>query len=506
MARSIKHSRPKPIALITIEGLGSAPASDGNIVSRAKVPYLKRLAIDYPAGLLAATKESESGHGVIGLGCKQADIFEVINDALADGSFFASESFKKLTADLQGAKRLHLIGLLSTTEEEASLAQLEIILKQLRQDLPDLELIWHVILDGRVAAPTAGERLLRDLQSKLEQLGNCRLATVVGRFYALDNRYNSARTEKALRLLLAGEGRIISDPVAAAAESYEKKIFDEEFSPSLFAGITPIEAGETLLFWNHKGQAFASLIAALKKAKSSLRLITLSDYGVAAAASILFSLPKPKTSLGSVIANHSLRQLRLADSGAFAGVSLWLDGGLAVNEAIDRRLVPVSNTLPIGEAMIDSIIETRKAFIEAIHNGHYDFMAVGFSQLDVLAHRGLENELIASLEELDNSLRLMMEALERAGGAAFITSTHGFVERLIDPSIGTISKKHSTNPVPLYIIGRRFQGYNLGWPEAVGGDLSVLSPIGTLADLAPTILKLAGLTVPREMTGRNLIK
>jgi 2,3-bisphosphoglycerate-independent phosphoglycerate mutase len=506
MTSSVKRSRPKPITLITIEGLGSAPASEGNLVSRAKTPYFERLAGDYPAGLLSATKESESGHGVIGLGRKQVDIFEMINDSLPKKAFCELNSFKKLIEDLRPARRLHLMGLLSTAEEEASLSQLEILLKEIRRELPDLELVWHIVLDGRVAAPTAGERLLRDLEKNLKQLGNCRLATIIGRFYALDNRYNSIRTEKALRLLIAGEGRLIENPSSAAAESYEKKIFDEEFSPSILGDAKPVEEGETILFWNHSGRAFAALIGALKKAKPSLNLVTLSDYGVGALARNLFSLPEPKASLGSVIANHGLRQLRLADSGAFPGISLWLDGGLSVNEGIDRRLVPISSALPIGEAMVDSIIETRKAFIEAVHNGHYDFIAVGFSQLDVLAHRGLENELIACLEELDNSLRLMMEALERTGGAALITSTHGFVERLIDPSIGTVSKKHSNNPVPLYIIGRRFQGYNLGWPEAVGGDLSMLNPIGTLADIAPTILRLAALTVPKEMTGRNLIK
>jgi len=505
MARSGKQSRPKPIVLVTIEGFGIAAASDGNIISRAKIPYIDHVSGTYPAGLLSATSESETGYSVIGTGRKQESVFELINHACSAANLASLDSFKKLLEIIRPLNKIHLSGLLSNSQEEASSEHLYCLLNFLRKEFPEKELIVHAILDGQVSAPTAGERLVRELNAFISSLGNCRIATMIGRFYALDNRNNSARTKKAAQLLLSGEGRLIEDPETALAQSYDNKIFDEEFSAARIAGEgAQLAETDALIFWNHKGQDFAPLIKEIRSAKPNLQLISLSDYGLEYVLP-LFKAGSVEASLGSSLARNGMHQLRLADSGSFIGISSWLDDGAAVNEGIDRRLIPLSTNQSIGDAMIESIKETKKQFIDAVHNAHYDFIAVGFSQLDVLAHRGLEAELKEALESLDDALRLMMEALDRAGGAALITSTHGFVERLIDPSTGMISKHHSSNPVPLYVIGRRFQGYNLGWPEAVGGDLSMLNPIGSLADIAPTILKMAGAPIPKEMTGRNII-
>ncbi len=506
MARNSKQSRPKPIVLISIEGFGSAPAADGNIISQAKTPYIDHVSSNYPAGLLSAASASESGYSVIGTGRKQESVFEIINRACTDASFASLDSFKKVSDRIRSLGKIHLIGLLSSSNAEASIEHLHCLLNFFRKEFPGHELLLHVILDGQVSAATAGERLVRELKAFSAEIGNCRIATMIGRFYALDNRNNITRTQKAAQLLLDGIGRSIKDPETALGDSYDNKIFDEEFSAALVDGDeTALPGdGDALVFWNHRGQAFAQLVAELVRAKPGLQLIALSDYGIEGMTP-LFSAPNIQSSLGSSLARNGMHQLRLADSGSYVGITSWLDAETEVKEGIDRRLVPIAANQPIGEAMIESIKETKKQFIEAVSNAHYDFIAVGFSQLDVLAHRGLESELKSTLEALDDALRLMMEALDRAGGAALITSTHGFVERLIDPSTGNISKHHSSNPVPLYVIGRRFQGYNLGWPEAVGGDLSMLNPIGSLADIAPTILKLAGVALPKEMSGKNII-
>jgi 2,3-bisphosphoglycerate-independent phosphoglycerate mutase len=179
--------------------------------------------------------------------------------------------------------------------------------------------------------------------------------------------------------------------------------------------------------------------------------------------------------------------------------------GRSIQKNITRELIAADATLSPLDAALDSIQEISRFVVEATHGTNYDFMAITFSQMDTLAHRAAFDDLVTVIEKIDNRLQIMVEAITAAGGVACIVGSHGFAERLIDPSSGTVTTSHSLNPVIFSIVGKQFEGYNLGWPEAIGGDLSLLSPIGTLVDVAPTILSLAALNIPAEMTGHNLI-
>gem|GEM_PF-1396850 len=511
MARA-KKIRLKPTVLMLLEGWGIAPAGEGNAITSAKTPTLDKLASRYPTASLIAAGEavglpaghsggSRVGHVVIGTGQVWQHSLSLVNEALGSEDFNKQEIFETIKQKLEQGSRLHFIGLLSSAVNEASFDHLRTLI----EDFKNKNLLvdyFHCILDGRDASPTAGQRLVAEFEDYLKNEAAGKIATLLGRSYALDEKYNFARLEKARDSLILRQGKEANSTAEAISDSYEKKIFDEEFAPTVVDAGQAIGENDVVVFWNHSGRSIIPLLEKMKKNLPQALFVSLNFYGVPEVVSLVKTDIRQQ-SIGSLCAAKGLRQLRLSDSAGFPGVASWLDGVNDVNEKVDRKLVPTRPELSIVDGAIATIKEIKKQFNEALQEGIYDFIAVTFSQPDFVSHNADFNSVVKVIEELDETIGLMIEALELVGGGALVVGTHGSAERLIDPVTGLASKEHSSNNVPLYLVGAPFEGYNLGWPETIGGDLSILNPIGSLIDIAPTILYLLDIK-NIKLPGKNL--
>ncbi len=521
MARaSAKKSHPRPIVLMLIEGFGIAPEGEGNAIASAATPFFDSLISAYPTGTLHATGElvglssgilpnSQTGHYCVGHGRPWIDMAQIISERFDNNQVASESGFGALQAAIAaGNRRIHLMGLVSNVEQESSARHIKGLIDFLAA-YPDLEVFIHCILDGRESSATAGQRLVQEIEVLAKSHPKARVVSLIGRMYGLDAKNNIARTQKAKDLLCEGEANFASSVEEACTQAYEKKIFDEEFPPTIIAKdadrSSVISDNDIVITWNHSGQSFAQLIQALSVDLKKSPIFTLTDYQIAGTQP-LFSIEVEANSLGQVIAERSLRQLRIGDSAGFSGAGFWLDGGkILYNETVERQLVPIAVDNNIVASLSDSVREIKRLCIESVNSANYDFIAVTLSQLDTIAHQGTKEEVIAVVEAMDAAVKAMAETIEAVGGILIISSSHGFAERLVDPATGLSLRTHSQNPVLISLVSKVYQGFNLGWPEPAGGNLSAVTPIGSLIDIAPTILALAGLKAPSSMIGRKLI-
>ncbi len=338
MSRSQKQSRPRPLALVMLEGWGIAPVNDGNAIAAAAPEYFNHIISHYPATVLEASGESvsldaiqsgssEIGHTIIGSGRHWHSSRRYIEEQIATGNFGASAGFTKLKKKLLDLKgRVHLIGLLSDSNQLSSIQFLKALVRWCAEEKIS-EVNIHGILDGRDCAATAGQRLVEDLQEFCAGYRGVALRSLVGRFYALDEKHNQARLEKAFNLFAHGSGNVAVD-TSVLSLAYEKKIFDEEFPPTLIGSpANGIDDNDIVIFWHHEGQSLNPLIQYFSSTRPKIALATLTDYGSDQKVTVLQPTPKINSSLTSLINEAGWRQLRLSDSAGFPGVSKWLDAG-----------------------------------------------------------------------------------------------------------------------------------------------------------------------------------
>jgi len=519
MIRSKKHTRPKPVALIMLEGWGIAPASDGNrLISAA--PYFSHLVEHYPVAALSASGDSiglsaglfsngEIGHTVIGSGRLFFDIRREIDGKISKDLFASGKEFNSLRELVKTNAAVHLVGLLSSSETEASLKHLENLISFLEKEAVN-KIYLHCILDGRETKKNSGKKLVEEFNTFLSKHNSCQIVSLIGRLYGLDEKNNISRTAKAFQLFAQGEGNIFASTQEAFTQTYDKKIFDEEFPPVVIKNelvdSTTIKENDVVIFWNYSGQGSYQLADYVINNLSNIKLVTLTDYGLADKALVLFSKPELSDSLGKIFSDANLKQLRISESAGFPNITTAFDSySSSFSEGVYKKLIPSFANIPLLENIVDTIKQTRQAFVEAVQKSVYDLVIVTLSQIDLMAHNQQRDSLSLAVKAFDDNIKLMIESIEASGGVAIIVGTHGFAEQTIDPAAGTEIFSHSSNLVPLYLVGKGFEGYNLGWPEAVGGDLNLLKPIGSLVDVAPTILSLANLPIPKAMVGQSLI-
>ncbi len=519
MISSLGNKRPKPIALIMLEGWGVAPSGDDNYLTNKEL-YLNNLISHYPVGVLTASGQAVGlakgqastsfiNQAVIGTGRPYDDLGQLISYQLDDKLLLEKTNFKKLVELINNKNYLHLVGLLSYDDSEASLNHLKkiiIILEKL-----DLSKIYlHLILDGQNSPKKSGQKLIKDLSHFLINHPACQIVSLVGRIYALDNKFNFERTRQAYQLLTDGIGNVFSSASEAIQNIYDKKIFDKEFTPVIIKDqigdkIT-VHHKDVVLFFNYAGQGIRQLTDYFLHNSPELKLISLVDYGLGDKVLPLVDNLFKTESLGKVFSDHNLKQLRISNSAGLANIMAAFDFNTnPFFEGLDKKLIYTSPELGLLDSLLETIKQSRQVFIEMLQKSIYDLMAITLPQLDTLAHTNQRKFLPEIVKNLDDNLRLMIEAVTLAGGLSVIVGTHGFAEKIIDPVTGSEIFSHSLNNVPFYLVGKSLEGYNLGWPEAIGNDLSLLTPLGTLADVAPTILTLAHLPIPKTMMGHSLV-
>ncbi|MFA5359632.1 MAG: 2,3-bisphosphoglycerate-independent phosphoglycerate mutase [Patescibacteria group bacterium] len=529
MATKKQQVRPKPVVLMVLDGWGVANSYAGNAISQANTPNIKNYIAKYPSMVLVASGEgvglpwgefgnSEVGHLNLGLGRIIYQNLPKINRAIADNSFYKNKVLLKAIEQVKANNsKLHLIGLSSNGCVHSSMEHLQALIAFMEESKVN-QFYVHAILDGRDTPFNAGLNFIKEVETSLAGTKG-KIASLSGRFYAMDRDNHWDRTAKAYEAMALGVGEKYESAEKAIEASYDKKIYDEEFMPTVIAKdgqpVAKIEDGDAVIFFNYRPDRARELTKAFvlpsfekfKREKYlNIFFATFVEYEKNLPVEIVFPPDVLKNTLGEVLSRSGLKQLRIAETEKYAHVTYFFNGGCEVkSEGEDQLLVssPAVSSYDLKPEM--SAIEVTDKVIKAIEQDNYDFILINFANADMVGHTGNLKATIKAIETVDKCVGKIVNLVLAKEGVSFITADHGNAEELFNMQTGMIDKEHSANPVPFLIIGKDYEGKSLSLPDAPGGDLSLLQPQGMLSDVAPTILKVMNLDKPSEMVGRSLI-
>jgi 2,3-bisphosphoglycerate-independent phosphoglycerate mutase len=472
------------VALVILDGFGCAPAGPGNAVELAATPVFDRLWREYPhttieaSGPAAGLPEgqmgnSEVGHLTIGAGRRLYQDLMRVNRAIENGTFFDNEV---LVSAFERGNRVHLLGLVSHGGVHSHIDHLQALLRFAP------EKTWiHAFTDGRDVSPTSAI-------SDLALLPQDRIATVTGRYYAMDRDARWDRTTRAFDAIVNRVGTAAADPLAAVRASYDAGVTDEFIEPVVVDGAPALEPGDTAIFFNFRpdrGRQLSKLLL-----DRGVDLTTMTRYASDLPTPVAFEEQNVPATLAEVLAEHGLTQLHVAETEKYAHVTYFFNGGREQGwPGEDRILVPSPRDVPSYDHKPEmSADEVADRVVEEIGEG-YAFCVVNFANPDMVGHTGSIPAVIKACETADRCLGRVVERVTELGGVALVTADHGNAERMLEDDGVSPHTAHTTNPVPLVVT-------------AVGAELR---EGGELADLAPTVLDLLGIRQPAEMTGRSLV-
>jgi 2,3-bisphosphoglycerate-independent phosphoglycerate mutase len=525
-----KIMRPKPVTLIILDGWGVGPSNNGNALAVAKTPNFDNYFAYFPSVSLQASGiavglpwgevgNSEVGHSTIGTGTVLYQNLPRISIAIQNETFFENREFLKAAEHVKkNNSRLHIMGLASPGNVHASFDHLVALLDFAdRQKIK--EVFVHAFMDGRDTEPAGGIKYITALQKEMDSRGVGKIATLSGRFYAMDRNNNWDRTALAYEAIVNGTGERATHALSAIQDNYSKNVFDEQFPPTVItdsAGkpVATVNDNDAVIFFNFRADRARQLTKAFvlpgfekfqrSKYLRNLLFVTMTDYEEALPVSVAFPAQTAKEPLAKVLSDRGFRQLHVAETEKYAHVTYFFNGGAEqpfLNE--DRLLVPSKPVKDYDTIPAMSAYEiTDKAF-EAIKRGYYDFVVMNYANPDMIGHTGNFPATVSALEILDGQVGKIVDLVSSLGGVVFITGDHGNCEQMIDPKTGDKDKEHTANPVPLLMIS----GFN-GFTEpqnlsSVAQNLT--NPAGILADVAPTILDTLGIPKPIDMTGESLL-
>ncbi len=497
-----------PTTLIIMDGFGLAPAADDNAVALANTPVLGRLFQEYAHTTLSASGldvglpagqmgNSEVGHTNIGGGRVVFQDLPRISRAIEDGSFFRNEAYNKAMDDcLKNDSSLHLYGLLSDGGVHSHIEHLFALL-QMARDKGLTKVYVHCFLDGRDVSPTSGRGFVQELQEKCARLGVGRIATVMGRYYAMDRDKRWERVQMAYDAMVYGEGRRNSDPVAAVAESYANGITDEFVEPVVIDPDGTISDNDSIIFFNYRPDRAREITRAIADPEFDgfareffpTTYVCSTEYD-ASMPNVLVAWPRiaVKNGLGEYLSSMGMTQLRIAETEKYAHVTFFFNGGVEQQyPGEDRVLVPSPKVATYDLQPEMSAFEVCDKCVERIESGAYDVIILNFANCDMVGHTGVLEAAVKAVETVDTCVGRVVDATMKMGGIAMVTADHGNAEDMRQPD-GSPMTAHTTNLVPFILCG-------------AGTELRT----GRLADIAPTILDVMGLACPPEMDGRTLI-
>jgi 2,3-bisphosphoglycerate-independent phosphoglycerate mutase len=474
------------VALVILDGWGIAPPGPGNAVELAETPVFDRLWRDYPHAQLAASGaavglpdgqmgNSEVGHLTIGSGRILFQDLVRVNRAVETGELLENEA---LRGAFERGENVHLLGLVSHGGVHSHIDHLQALLRFAP------EKTWiHAFTDGRDVSPHSAV-------DDLAELPVDRIATVAGRYYAMDRDKRWDRTERALRAIVNGEGEHAADPIAAVRASYDRGVTDEFIEPVVVNGRPRLDPErDTAIFFNFRPDRARQLSE--KLGELGVDLTTMTRYRDDFDFPVAFPEHVVENVLAEVLAAHGVRQLHSAETEKYAHVTYFLDGGREEPFAgEDRILVDSPRDVPSYDHKPEmSAPEVAVRIVEAIESDGYGFVVVNFANPDMVGHTGAIPAVVQAVETTDTCLGRVVDAVGRAGGVALVIADHGNAETLLQEDGTSPHTAHTTNPVPVVLTA----------PGAVLRD-------GELSDVAPTILGLLGLEAPSDMTGKNLVQ
>ncbi|MEK7615498.1 MAG: 2,3-bisphosphoglycerate-independent phosphoglycerate mutase [Patescibacteria group bacterium] len=522
--------RKKPYVLVVIDGFGVAPEGEGNAIRRAQMPNFNRFIRTYPTMTLRASGEevglswgemgnSEVGHLAIGSGRVYYQTFPRINRSIADESFFENPTFlHAIDHAKKNNSRLHLIGMVSPggihAMDEHCFALLELAKKHRVK-----EVFVHAILDGRDTVYNAGVDFITALEKKMKKLHVGQIASMSGRFYAMDRDHHADRIQKAYNAMVLGEGPTAEYPLQAIKESYTKEVYDEEFVPTVMTKdgqpVGSVQDNDAIIFFNFRADRMRQLTKAFilpdfsdwqRTPLQNLFPVTMSEYEKGLPVEVAFPAEPIEHCLAQVISDHGLKQLHIAETEKYAHVTFFLNGTKEDPFPGETRvIIPSQNVSSYDQTPQMSAREITDRVLKEMRANETDFFVINFANPDMVGHTGNLDATIKAVEVVDECLgKIANEVLER-DGVMFITADHGKAEELKNLRTGEINKEHATNSVPFVIIGKKLEGQPSIGGEVPEGDLSLMPPVGMLADVAPTILAVMGLPQPEEMMGQSLL-
>jgi 2,3-bisphosphoglycerate-independent phosphoglycerate mutase len=482
----LPSSRRELVVLVVLDGWGCAPPGPGNAVELAETPVFDRLWAEYPHTTLKASGEavglppgqmgnSEVGHLTIGSGRVLDQDLQRINRAIEDGSFFENPALKAAFA--KGGD-VHLLGLVSYGGVHSHIDHL----KALLGFAPERTWI-HAFTDGRDVSPTSAARDLAELPAE-------RIATVVGRYYAMDRDQRWERTQRAYEAIVEGVGELAQDPVAAVEASYARGVTDEFIEPIVLEGRPRLGKDDSVMFFNFRPDRARQLTR--KLLDGGFDVTTMTRYSDELDTPVAFPPQAVDETMAQVLAENGLRQLHAAETEKYAHVTYFFNGGREEEWPGETRLmVPSAREVGTYDKKPEmSAPEVAERFCEALEQNGYSFAIVNFANPDMVGHTGFIPAVVKALETTDACLARVVETVERLGGVTLVTADHGNAETMLEPDGQSPHTAHTSNPVPLVVTDSEAH----------------LREGGELKDLVPTALAYLGLTKPLQMTGQNLCK
>ncbi len=505
------------ILLLIMDGYGLNPGKEGNAIAQAKKPNLDRIFKDYAYTTLSASGldvglpqgqmgNSEVGHLNFGAGRVVYQEITRIDKAIQDRTFFGNSV---LTEAMKQVKKrnssLHLLGLVSDGCVHSSLDHLYALLK-MAKDKGVERLFVHAFLDGRDTSPTGGVGYLKQLMDKLKEYGIGRLATVAGRYYAMDRDKRWERVQKAYQAIVLGEGNQTNNIIGAINQSYDDEITDEFVVPLVVRDDENRPAGsirknDVGIFFNFRADRARELSYALtdenfkefpRPNNMNIDLVNLTLYDEKLKTQVAFPPIRMKNILGEVLSREGKKQLRIAETEKYAHVTFFFNAGEEKPfEGEDRILIP-SPKVPTYDLKPEmSAYEVTERVIEEIRKQKYDLIVLNYANPDMVGHTGVLPAAVKAIEAVDRCVGRVITAVKEVKGIAMVTADHGNADKMIDTDNGETFTAHTTSRVPFALIMNGFEGS--------------LRPDGRLADVAPTILYLMNIEKPVEMQGANLI-
>ncbi len=500
----------KPLALIIMDGFGIAPGY-GNAIIAAKTPALDEIFFKNPVTQIGASGldvglpdgqmgNSEVGHTNMGAGRIVYQELTRITKSIADGDFFENEALNNAMDNaLQNNSALHLIGLLSDGGVHSHNTHLYGILEMAKKKgLTDVYV--HALLDGRDVPPSSGKDFVAQCVDKMNEIGVGKIATVMGRYYAMDRDNRWERVEKAYAAMVYGEGNHNVCPVDCVAKSYEDGVTDEFVVPTVIDGAKAISANDSVVFYNFRPDRAREITRTFvdpefdgferRNGFFDLTYVCMTQYDATMPnVQVAFKPQSLNNTLGEYLSKCGKTQLRIAETEKYAHVTFFFNGGVEKQyDGEDRILVasPKVATYDLQPHM--SAPEVTEKCVEAINSGKYDVIILNFANCDMVGHTGVFDAAVAAVEAVDNGVKAVTDAVAKMGGISIITADHGNADRMYDLDDSPFTA-HTTNPVPLCVVGMDCK----------------LRQGGCLADIAPTMLEILGLEQPDEMTGKSLI-
>ena len=501
----------KPVALIILDGYGINPNHEKgvNAIYEANTPVMDRLMATCSHATLNASGmdvglpdgqmgNSEVGHTNIGAGRIVYQELTRITKAIQDGDFFENPALKSAMENcLKNGSNLHLCGLLSDGGVHSHNTHLYGLLT-MAKNMGVQNVYVHCFLDGRDVPPSSGADFVKELQAKMEEIGVGRIATVMGRYYAMDRDNRWERVEKAYRAMVDRDGVQASDAFEAVKASYAQEVTDEFVVPAVIEGGAGITGKDSVIFYNFRPDRAREITRTLVDpdftgfARELIKphFVCMTQYDAQMPnVDVAFKPEKLTNTFGEILSKHGLKQLRIAETEKYAHVTFFFNGGVeTVCEGEDRALIPSPKVATYDLKPSMSAFEVTEEAVKRISSGKYDAIILNFANCDMVGHTGVFQAAVEAVETVDECLGKVVDAVLAQGGCALITADHGNADQMLDTD-GEPFTAHTTNPVPLVLVGL---------------DRKIAS--GRLADLAPTLLQIMGIEKPTEMTGKSLLQ